>query len=115
MAILSRAVLTNPGASPGAPGSYGLTQILWSTAINPMGWNGGDGDDPRKLFRPETALTVGCAYLKLLYDTHAENDTLSWNARWREALGEYNGGEDSPNYNYADDILSRVDSFQPLE
>ena len=92
--------------------SYGLMQVMWPTAVNPMDWNNGFGDNPHKLFYPDVALDLGAAYLRTLYDTYK---TGNWYVDWRDALARYNGGGSNPNYSYADDILmNKVNKYQPL-
>jgi hypothetical protein len=83
--------------------SYGMAQLLWSTAVRPMNWNQGNGGNPHVLFYLNVDLNLATGYLRRKYN---ENTTGAWNIDWRNALARYNGGTTPENYTYADSILT---------
>jgi len=89
--------------------SYGMAQLLWSTAVAPMAWNGGNGGNPHYLFHPDLILNLGAKYLRSRYLKYRQGN---WYMDWRNALAYYN--DDAGNYPYADDILiNLVNLYQP--
>lgn len=93
--------------------SYGLTQVMWPTAYRPMRWPGIDGHrNPYLLFSPNVSLDIGAKYLRTCYEAEY---TGQWVHDWRVALGDYNGGIGTPNYQYADEVLQFANSYHPLD
>lgn len=94
--------------------SYGLSQIMYTTAVQPGKWNGGNGGNPSRLFDPSLSLQLGARYLRKCFD---KDTSGAWDSRWRKALARYNSGYDatdlSPSYPYADDILAHEADYQP--
>ena len=66
---------------PGPPeqGSYGLLQVLWTTATGDLGYRG----RPEGLFDPRTNLELGVKYLQRLLRVFGD---------WRLARAAYNAG-----------------------
>ncbi|MDD4052881.1 MAG: lytic transglycosylase domain-containing protein, partial [candidate division Zixibacteria bacterium] len=90
--------------------SYGLTQVMWPTAYQPMGWPGEyEHRNPYLLFYPEVSLDIGAAYLRRNYE---RSDSTSWLGKWRYALLRYNGGDDP---NYDDDVLNLANQYPPMD
>lgn len=85
--------------------SYGLMQIMWPTALNPLKWNGGAGGQPHLLFDPALNIELGVSYDKTNY-----NDTGNWDQDWEDAIGFYNVYDP----NYANRVLSHEPLYMPL-
>jgi hypothetical protein len=69
--------------------SYGLKQVMYTTAVNPMNWNNGAGGPPLGLIDATVNLDISSAYLRTRFE---ENDSIpDWTLRWKRALRDYNG------------------------
>ena len=92
--------------------SYGMIQVLWTTAISQIKWSGYAGHrNPHLLFNSNIALDLGARYLRSQF---VLSTASNWQLRWREALARYNGGS-APNYIYADAVLQLVYQYHPLK
>ena len=99
--------------------SYGLLQVLYTTAIAPIGWNDQQGRHPSALLVPETIVELAAKYLSAQYTQRTgefghvpnwSNDVPNWNdanqnsipddgevsasieSDWFVAMGAYNAG-----------------------
>jgi soluble lytic murein transglycosylase-like protein len=109
--------------------SYGLMQVLYTTAVQEMGWNvgqSGDNRHPASLFDPDTSLKIGTAYdarqitrwgFGSLPSPNA-GSLLDYQINLATGLLYYNTGsprnKPRPDNNYGADIVAKGYLFKPF-
>ena len=89
--------------------SYGLMQVIYPTALNPMGYP--PTEDPTDLLIPQNSINFGTAFLQKLYN---KTDQINWDSDWKTVIGAYNTGNiNNPNISYADKVITFESSYMP--
>jgi len=105
--------------------SYGLMQVLYTTAVQTQGWLAGNGRGaerhPARLFDPDVSLDLGASYDAR--QTACQLGDASWNLTspeafreaWIRGFGAYNTGKCTKrNDPYAEGILRTAASMWPM-